>query len=166
MDQPLRINRDFDKLYPPFREKLEYGLSMADAAGLKVYLFEGYRTLERQAQLYAQGRTIPGRIVTNARAGLSMHNYGIAADLVFDGSPKEGIQWSWDGDYVNGKEGSYSRLGPLMEMAGLTWMGRSKTFFEMPHFDLPIKMNVYEMKSIADKHGLAHLWKIFDGFNF
>lgn len=31
--------------------------------------------------LYAQGRTTPGKIVTNAKPGQSAHNFGLAVDL-------------------------------------------------------------------------------------
>lgn len=36
------------------------------------------RTFSEQDALFAQGRTKPGKIVTNAKAGLSYHNYGLA----------------------------------------------------------------------------------------
>lgn len=44
--------------------------------------FYGLRTFEEQTQLYAQGRTLPGIIVTDARAGESPHNYGCASDWI------------------------------------------------------------------------------------
>ena len=40
------------------------------------------RTFAEQAEIFAQGRTKPGKIVTNARPGLSAHNYGLAVDIV------------------------------------------------------------------------------------
>lgn len=43
---------------------------------------QGFRTWDQQEQLYAQGRTLPGEIVTNARGGFSMHNFGLAVDIV------------------------------------------------------------------------------------
>lgn len=36
------------------------------------------RTFEEQEAIYAQGRTKPGKIVTNARGGQSYHNFGLA----------------------------------------------------------------------------------------
>lgn len=44
--------------------------------------YSGDRTFEHQDRLYAQGRTLPGGIVTNARSGESPHNYGMATDWV------------------------------------------------------------------------------------
>jgi hypothetical protein len=40
----------------------------------------GLRSMEEQTKLYDQGRKTPGAIVTNARAGSSFHNYGLATD--------------------------------------------------------------------------------------
>jgi peptidoglycan L-alanyl-D-glutamate endopeptidase CwlK len=40
------------------------------------------RTIAEQNELYAQGRTKAGKIVTNAKGGQSYHNYGLAFDIV------------------------------------------------------------------------------------
>lgn len=42
---------------------------------------QGLRSYEDQAKEYAQGRTAPGRIVTSAPPGHSMHEFGLAVDL-------------------------------------------------------------------------------------
>lgn len=42
--------------------------------------YSGLRTPEKQDELYAQGRTAPGGIVTNAKGGESAHQYGCAND--------------------------------------------------------------------------------------
>ena len=47
-------------------------------SGLSARLISGTRTFAEQDRLYAQGRTEPGNVVTNARGGQSNHNYGIA----------------------------------------------------------------------------------------
>jgi len=45
--------------------------------------YSGLRTFAEQNELYAQGRTKgkKGKIVTKARGGQSMHNYGLAVDM-------------------------------------------------------------------------------------
>lgn len=49
-------------------------------------LVEGTRTMERQAELFSQGRdregNVVGKIATKARPGQSFHNYGRAFDWV------------------------------------------------------------------------------------
>ena len=52
------------------------------STGINMCVYQGLRTAEQQNALYAQGRTMPGNIVTNARAGYSNHNYGLAVDIV------------------------------------------------------------------------------------
>lgn len=47
-----------------------------------VQITSGYRSFAEQNKLYAQGRTAPGKIVTNAKGGQSNHNYGLAIDYV------------------------------------------------------------------------------------
>lgn len=42
--------------------------------------YYGRRELADQARLYEMGRTLPGSIVTDAKAGESAHNYGCASD--------------------------------------------------------------------------------------
>ena len=75
--------------------------------GITINVIGGLRTYEEQNELFAQGRTKPGRIVTNARGGFSNHNFGIALDVgVFEGanylgespSTKQSAlsEWIWD----------------------------------------------------------------------
>lgn len=43
---------------------------------------QGLRTWDQQDLLFAQGRTEPGKIVTDAPGGYSMHCFGLAVDIV------------------------------------------------------------------------------------
>lgn len=69
-------------LNPRFKEKVEQWRLTCERFKILVYIYEGLRSLERQAELYAIGRSIPGRIVTKAQPGQSFHNYGLAIDWV------------------------------------------------------------------------------------
>jgi len=75
--------------------------------GHRVEVVEGFRTPERQAALYAQGRTRPGPVVTWTEA--SLHSQGKAADLQVDGS--------WDNPQA------YERLRQIAEEEGLQTLG-------------------------------------------
>lgn len=89
-----RINLDL--LYPPFRDRVLTLLGNLHDSGKDYYITYGYRTFTEQNKLYAQGRLTPGPQVTKAQGGFSMHNYGIAIDVVFDLDPKKvGLQPSW-----------------------------------------------------------------------
>ena len=51
-------------------------------AGHVVILTCTYRSPVEQDALYAQGRTLPGKIVTHAKGGESLHNKGLAVDFL------------------------------------------------------------------------------------
>jgi len=69
-------------LVPAFRQRVADWFKECWDHQLYVYIYEGFRSNERQDELYAQGRTTEGRIVTNALPGQSFHNYGRAIDWV------------------------------------------------------------------------------------
>ncbi len=90
---------------------------------------DGLRTVEEQNDLYAQGRTRPGRVVTNARGGSSWHNYGVAADITFmneQGTP----HWETGGEYAQ----LWQRYGRKAEGHGLEW-GGDWNFQDLPHVE-------------------------------
>ena len=93
-------------LHPSVRDEItkiitECNSSLTGRA--KVRITQGLRTFKEQDDLYAIGRTKTGKKVTNAKAGQSIHNYGLAVDicLLIDG--KE-ASWDtakdWDNDKV------------------------------------------------------------------
>ena len=71
------------------------------------------RTFAEQDALFAQGRSKPGKIVTNAKGGMSYHNYGLAIDIVLlvdkDGNGTyETASWDTKGDFdKDGKNKSF-----------------------------------------------------------
>ncbi|WP_442770688.1 M15 family metallopeptidase [Zoogloea ramigera] len=89
---------------------------MEERHGYRMALIEGYRSPERQARLFEQGSH-----VTQARANMSYHQHGLAADLAFfrDGKVviSERDPWAMRG---------YELYGEIAEQVGLTWGGRWK----------------------------------------
>ncbi|MFP3637325.1 M15 family metallopeptidase, partial [Bacillus sp. SIMBA_033] len=73
------------KLHPSIREEIVKIISECNAnlkGRAQVRIAQGLRTIEEQNNLYAIGRTKPGRKVTNAKGGQSIHNHGLAVDIV------------------------------------------------------------------------------------
>jgi peptidoglycan L-alanyl-D-glutamate endopeptidase CwlK len=103
--------------------------------GHPVRITEGYRSIERQNALYAQGRTTPGQIVTNAKGGQSFHNYGVAVDFVFK---KEGY---------NASEELWQTLGAVGRSQGFDWGGDWVGFKDRPHMELKLG---YTLKDFQD----------------
>jgi peptidoglycan L-alanyl-D-glutamate endopeptidase CwlK len=60
-------------------------LGICQDAGIDLVVVQALRTKEQQDALYAQGRTAPGRVVTDARPGFSWHNFGRAYDVAIAG---------------------------------------------------------------------------------
>lgn len=67
-------SRDQKDLLPELQKKWALMKSRMMQAGYQPLLTCTYRSNEEQDRLYAQGRTSPGKIVTNAKAGQSKHN--------------------------------------------------------------------------------------------
>lgn len=97
--------------------------------GLKIAIGESFRTKAEQDALYAQGRTRPGTIVTNAPGNSysSYHQWGTAFDIYRN----DGKGAYYDGD------GFFSRAGTIGKSLGLEWGGDWKSFPDRPHFQLP-----------------------------
>jgi peptidoglycan L-alanyl-D-glutamate endopeptidase CwlK len=117
-----QINRDPTLLHPILRTALAVILPQLEAEGMPFGIFEGFRSPERQAQLYAEGRTQPGKVVTKAHPWDSYHQFGLAADIV--GRPKS--QWSW-----SVPESWWHRLHELGREHGLEPLS-----FEQPHLQV------------------------------
>jgi peptidoglycan L-alanyl-D-glutamate endopeptidase CwlK len=92
--------------------------------GITIKVLSGLRTYEEQNDLFAQGRTKSGRIVTKARGGFSNHNFGIAFDI--------GV---FEGKYLD-ESPKYKAVGVLGMDLGLEWGGNWKTIVDQPHFQL------------------------------
>lgn len=128
-------------LLPSVQARFRTFYATANAAmkshGLSVQFVSGTRSYAEQTALYAQGRTKPGRIVTNAKAGFSNHNFGVAVDVaVFKGK-------AWLPESP-----AYAWLGPIGEAAGLKWGGRW-TVPDRPHYEYPTGLTLAEMRARA-----------------
>ena len=124
----MKNSRSLDDLLPPVRARAQAFLDACKQEGIDLLVTSTFRDLESQAALYAQGRTTPGKRVTNAKAGQSYHNWRVAFDVVpmRDGKPV------WNTTGADGK--LWERIGQLGEAVGLEWAGRWKTFREYAHF--------------------------------
>ncbi|MBI5058940.1 M15 family metallopeptidase [candidate division KSB1 bacterium] len=98
-----------------------------------------YRSMAEQDQLYAQGRTKPGLIVTKARAGESFHQYGAALDVV----PVINGKAEWNNPAL------WNQIGETGESCGFEWAGRWPHFKEAPHFQITAGMDFKTMSAIG-----------------
>lgn len=87
MAGPMRIVRA--NFHAEFARRIFALEEQIHEAELPLHLYEGIRSPDRQADLYARGRTVgeKGKIVTHARPWESLHQYGMAADFVEHSCP-------------------------------------------------------------------------------
>lgn len=67
-------SRKIADLHPDMQPLCAQFIANCADDGIKIGISCTYRSNEEQDQYYASGRTIPGRILTNAQAGESPHN--------------------------------------------------------------------------------------------
>ena len=131
-------SRSLDELVPPAKERVERFIALCDENGIDLLVTSTYRDHESQNALYAQGRTKVGKVVTNAKAGESYHNWRCAVDVVplINGKP------NWDSS-----DPVWARIGELGEQAGLEWAGRWRTFKELAHFQYTGGLTLTDLKN-------------------
>lgn len=101
------------------REKARRLITASTAVGMELFVVHTHRTYAEQDALFEQGRSEPGRIVTNARGGESWHNFRRAIDVAFEdhmGDPK------WD-DLTDDEIDDWELLGLMGKKIGLVWGG-------------------------------------------
>jgi len=76
-----RSEKNISTLNPKLQPLARKLIETATERGIHVKIICGNRTYAEQDELYAQGRTKPGSIVTKAKGGQSMHNVGCAFDV-------------------------------------------------------------------------------------
>ncbi len=117
-------SRDVKELHPCVRRGAEELKRRMEAQGYPMGISSTYRDQEKQNALYAQGRTKPGSIVTNARGGQSIHNWRLAFDVFFN---------------VKGQEFSNTRFfneaGRIWTEMGGVWGGSWVGFVDKPHME-------------------------------
>ena len=138
-------------LVPTQRKAREFmkNISQADVSpGLSVHIISGTRTYDEQDELFAQGRTKPGKRVTNARGGFSNHNFGIAWDVGIFNENGEYIDDLIDRGRMTSKavDAEYKKVGAYGKSLGLFW-GGDWSDPDYPHFQM---RNNDELASIND----------------
>jgi len=131
-------SRKLDDLIPQAKERVERFIALCQEQDIDLLVTSTFRDHESQGELYEQGRTRPGKIVTNAKAGESWHNYRCAVDVVplVNGKP------NWDGS-----DPIWQTIGELGEQAGLEWAGRWHSFKELAHFQYTGGLTLTDLKS-------------------
>ncbi len=133
--------RKLDGLHPVLRAKASRMLQELKEQKIKVIIYSAFRTMKEQTDIYAIGRTKPGKKVTNAKAGQSWHNYGLA----FDVAPTINGKIVWEVPY-------WQQIGAAGKKQGLLWGGDFKSFKDRPHFEYHPGLTIDMAKIKFDKN--------------
>ncbi|PQO47364.1 M15 family metallopeptidase [Blastopirellula marina] len=133
------------KLDPAMQHKVRHLLDRLVLVAEDILLTRGLATNEEQNDLYAQGRTKPGAIVTNAKAGQSVHNYGCAIDFVPVGplgvplDKRYKLEWA--------ALGRYESIAAIAKEIGFEWGGDWTSFPDKPHLQYVDGLSLTDLKN-------------------
>jgi peptidoglycan L-alanyl-D-glutamate endopeptidase CwlK len=139
---------------PALCNKIYLLATALESEGIVFRITQGLRTWEEQDALYQQGRTTPGPIVTNAPAGSSWHNYGLAVDVVpMDQEPPK-PDW-------NISHPVWQRMIAVGESLDLYSGSEFCSIKDYPHFQLtgtfPVSPN-NEARQTLQNSGIEAVW--------
>jgi len=141
-----QVLKTLDKrVQPTFTQLVQIAKAVGTKYGIDIKAISGHRSYSKQKALYAQGRTTPGRIITNAKPGYSNHNFGTALDFgCFDKK---------SGEYLDAKDGKlvakiYRAIYNEAERQNLkiTWGGLWRSFKDTPHFEYITGLTMAQMR--------------------
>ncbi len=146
MSDKVSISR-IAKLHPKLRSEAATILLEIQSKNIDIRVTQGLRTIEEQNILYNQGRTSPGKIVTNAKGGDSLHNYGLAIDFCMlhkDGT----ISFSMNEDIDNDGKRDWIEVVEVFKKYGWTWGGDFKSITDTPHFEKTFGYTLKQVKEL------------------
>lgn len=128
--------RDITLCHPRIQKIASAWMKACATEGITVAIAETLRTAAEQDELYAQGRTKPGAIVTHAKGSTyrSQHQWGIAFDFYLkmdiDGDGKI------SDDAYNDSKGHFEKAAEIGKKLGLAWGGDWSSIVDKPHLYL------------------------------
>jgi peptidoglycan L-alanyl-D-glutamate endopeptidase CwlK len=88
--------------------------------------------------------------VTNANAGQSIHNYGLALDIVLI-VDREDASWDVAMDYDKDRRADWMEVTNILKRNGWEWGGDWKRFKDAPHFEKNFGYTWRQLKAKHDK---------------
>lgn len=150
-----QINTDrLSKVHPWLSSVMHQVIGACATQGVPVLITQGLRTWQEQDALYGQGRTSPGKKVTNARGGQSYHNFGLAVDFV----PVDAIgKADWNVGHP-----AWSIVVGIAKQHNLEWGGDWVSFKDFPHLQVTAGLTLPMLRKIYSTGGLDACWKALD----
>ncbi|OMC99922.1 M15 family metallopeptidase [Paenibacillus sp. FSL R5-0636] len=115
--------------------------------GVPILITQGLRTIAEQDALYAQGRTKPGSIVTNAKGGYSYHNFGLAVDFALLLPNGSSVSWDMNRDYNENNIKDWIEVVEEAKKLGFDWGGDWTSFKDYPHFQMVFGLTLTQLRA-------------------
>ncbi|WP_404303595.1 M15 family metallopeptidase [Paenibacillus sp. DP01] len=129
------------------RKAAELLIDFAYACGVPIVITQGLRTIDEQNGLYAQGRTKPGQIVTNARGGYSYHNFGVAIDFALLLPDGKNVSWDMKRDGDGDGIADWDEVVEEAKRIGWNWGGDWRSFKDYPHFEMTFGLSTADYRA-------------------
>jgi peptidoglycan LD-endopeptidase CwlK len=146
-----------DLVHPELKRRVLAMDKILAPENIHIQVSQGLRTWKEQDGLFAQGRTLPGKIVTRARGGQSAHNYGYAVDLFPEDVETDKPDW-------NVSHTSWQRMLAVGLQVGLAEGCTWRTFPDNPHFylkEFPADPSQLMEMDFKDS-GMVAVWQTFN----
>jgi peptidoglycan L-alanyl-D-glutamate endopeptidase CwlK len=135
-------------LHPTVSQAARALITKSFNAGVPIIITAGLRTMEEQAKLYLQGRNgNPGPVVTNAKAGTSYHNYGLAIDYALLLPDGRTVVWDTIRDADLDGEKDWYEVAAIGKSLGFEWGGDWQGFVDMPHLQMTFGLTIASLKA-------------------
>ena len=145
------MTNKINTLHPKIREEVrtivDYINDKVLTGNVKMLVTQGLRTFAEQTALYNQKPK-----VTNAKAGQSFHNYGLAFDFCLVQNGK--TIWDVKKDFDNDKVPDWMEVVKIFKDAGYKWGGDFTSIYDAPHFE---KTFGYSWKQLFEKYNAGKL---------
>lgn len=127
-------SRNINDLRQDVHEMALKHVALCTAKGITLLIYCTLRSNAEQTELYKIGRTLPGKKVTNARAGESKHN----PDKNNKSSAYDAVPLLYGKPIWDSKDPVWAIVGALGESVGLVWSGRWQgSIRETAHWEAP-----------------------------
>lgn len=130
-------SRRIEDLHPSFQPIAKQVLAAGKFGEWEAFITDGFRTFSEQNALYASGRKKPGKVVTHAVGGESLHNFGLAIDCAFKnkkGEIKYEISW-------------LQKMAEAVKKSGVEWGGNWIKFKDYPHFQYTAGLSLKQIQA-------------------
>ncbi|ETT45691.1 L-alanyl-D-glutamate peptidase [Paenibacillus sp. FSL R7-269] len=134
-------------LHPVVKSAAEALIVRSYACGVPILITQGLRTIAEQDALYAQGRTRPGAIVTNARGGESYHNYGLAVDFALLLPNGSSVSWDMTRDVDQDGTPDWREVVQQSKAIGFEWGGDWTSFKDYPHLQMVFGLTTAQLRA-------------------